>query len=172
MKVIDDFLSESAFEVTQQFFLGSDIPWYYNDTIAGDDKGIDAYQFVYTFFNVQKPFSCSCGNYSNFLQPILTKISPLYLLRAKANLRPRTKEHFRSNFHVDMNLGQTTAIYYLNSNNGSTVFKDSGDKVESVANRLIVFDGSIEHAGTSCTDDSRRVVLNINYIPSELDPLR
>ena len=71
-----------------------------------------------------------------------------------------------------MNLGQTTAIYYLNSNNGSTVFKDSGDKVESVANRLIVFDGSIEHAGTSCTDDSRRVVLNINYIPSELDPLR
>ena len=77
MVIIDDFLSESAFEVTQQFFLGTDIPWYFNDTIAGEDKGVDAYQFVHTFFNVQKPFNCNCDNSSEFLSSIGISLASL-----------------------------------------------------------------------------------------------
>ena len=171
LKIYDNFLSDADYKVVSSALTAHRFPWYFNNNIAGTNEGVDGYQFVHSFFNVSKVYDVDT-EYSNFINPIWNKLAPKYMLRAKANLRPRTKEHFRSNFHVDMNLGQTTAIYYLNSNNGSTVFKDSGDKVESVANRLIVFDGSIEHAGTSCTDDSRRVVLNINYIPSELDPLR
>ena len=70
-----------------------------------------------------------------------------------------------------MNLGQKTAIFYLNSNNGYTLFKDD-TRVFSQENRLCLFNGHIEHAGASCTNAKRRVVLNINYIPSDLDPLR
>ena len=61
-----------------------------------------------------------------------------------------------------------TGIFYLNSNNGSTVFK-SGEEVQSQANRLVLFDSQLEHSGTSCTDERRRVVLNINYVPTELN---
>ena len=70
-----------------------------------------------------------------------------------------------------MLLNQKTAIFYINSNNGYTVFKDNS-KVISRENRLCLFNGHIEHAGVSCTDARRRIVLNINYLPPSLDPLR
>ena len=37
-------------------------------------------------------------------------------------------------------------------------------KVDSVANRLITFDGSMEHASTDCTDEKTRVNINFNYL--------
>ena len=58
-----------------------------------------------------------------------------------------------------------TGIFYIGSNNGCTVFK-RGDKVETVANRLVLFDSQLSHAGTSCTDESVRIVLNLNYVPN------
>ena len=68
-----------------------------------------------------------------------------------------------------MDLNQQTAIFYLNTNNGYTKFQDNTiQDVNSVANRLITFDGSLQHAGCSCTDQNVRVVLNINYIPSKI----
>ena len=56
----------------------------------------------------------------------------------------------------------TTAIFYLNSNNGYTEFED-GTKVESVANRFVSFPSTLKHRGTSCTDENVRVVINFNY---------
>ena len=50
----------------------------------------------------------------------------------------------------------------MNTNNGYTIFED-GTKVESVANRLLTFHGNTKHAASSCSDQHRRVVLNINY---------
>jgi len=165
MKIIDDFLSPSDFKLTQHFFCNpnSDITWYFNDTIAGQ-QGLDQYQFVHTFFNLSKPFT---SNYSNFLQPFLTKLNAKYILRIKANLRPRTPQGVLSPYHTDMDLNQQTAIFYLNTNNGYTKFQDSTfDDVPSVANRLLTFYGGLKHCGCSCTDQNTRVVLNVNYIPS------
>ena len=56
----------------------------------------------------------------------------------------------------------TTSIFYVNSNNGYTVFED-GTKVESVANRFVSFPANMKHKGTSCTDEKIRVVINFNY---------
>ena len=173
MKVIDNFLPPETFKPIQDFFLSNLIPWHFNDSIAGVNEDLDNYQLVYNFFDIKNPFKDACPcKYSNLLRPILTKLSPKYLLRVKANLRPKTSHaQYRGNFHTDMNLGQKTAIFYLNSNNGYTLFKDD-TRVFSQENRLCLFNGHTEHAGTSCTNAKRRVVLNINYIPSELDPLR
>ena len=65
--------------------------------------------------------------------------------------------------HVDYNFDGTTCIYYLNTNNGYTLFED-GSKIESVANRLVLFDANIKHAGTSCTDALYRAVINFNFL--------
>ena len=55
-----------------------------------------------------------------------------------------------------------TAIYYVNSNDGYTLFED-GTKVESVGNRLVRFPTNIKHTGTTCTDANRRVLINFNW---------
>ena len=164
MKIIDNFLSTSDFEVIQQFLLSDNFTWNLSNTIANHKHGLDQYQFFHTFFDVANP---SLQNYSNFLSPLLNKLQPKYLLRIKANLRPRTTTGVLSPYHVDMSANQQTAIFYLNTNNGYTKFQDNTlQDVPSVANRLLTFNGSLKHCGASSTDSNYRIVLNINYIPS------
>ena len=167
MKIIDDFLSPSDFKLTQNFFTSDNFTWYLNNTIAQHKLGLDQFQFVHSFFDIRYP---SKSNYSNFLQPILTKLKPQYILRIKANLRPRTAQGVLSPYHTDMDLNQQTAIFYLNTNNGYTKFQDNDyPDVPSVANRLLTFYGGLKHCGSSCTDSNYRIVLNINYIPTTLN---
>ena len=164
MNITDDFLSPSEFDGIQQFFTGDSIHWFYNNSIANNKQGLDQYQFVHTFFDISKP---SLQNYSNFLTPLFSKLQAKYILRVKANLRPRTTQGVLSDYHTDMSLNQQTAIFYLNTNNGYTKFQDDTlQDVPSVANRLLTFDGSLKHCGASATDSNYRIVLNINYIPS------
>ena len=164
MKIIDNFLSQTDFEVVQQFLLGPNFTWHLNDSIAKHKHGLDQYQFCHVFFDVSKPY---LQNYSNFLTPLFNKLQARYILRVKANCRPRTSNAVLSDYHTDMDLNQQTAIFYLNTNNGYTKFQDNSlQDVNSVANRLLSFNGSLKHCGASCTDQNTRIVLNINYIPS------
>ena len=166
MKIIDDFLPQHDFEALKQYLFHESFIWYYNDCIATQKQGLDQFQFVYPFFDLAKP---SLNNWSPFLQPLLLKLKVKYIYRIKANCRPRSAQGVLSPFHKDLELNQQTAIFYLNTNNGYTKFKDDHyDDVPSVANRLLTFHGNLEHAGCSATDVNRRVVLNINYIPSRI----
>ena len=168
IKVYDKFLSEADFEVVSSFFLSSDIPWFFNNSIARGEEGLDGYQFVHSFCNVENPFSSDKSQYSKFITPIFNKLNPRYILRVKANLRPRTVEPFQSSWHTDTDIASKTCIFYINSNNGYTTFKDD-TRVYSLENRLLLFDSHIEHSGVSCTNEKKRIVLNINYIPSSAD---
>jgi len=164
MKIIDDFLSPSDFQIVRDYLFSDSFTWNLSNTIANKRQGLDQYQFFHTFFDVANP---SLQNYSNFLTPLLNKLQPKYLLRIKANLRPRTTTGVLSDYHVDMSSNQQTAIFYLNTNNGYTKFQDNTlQDVPSVANRLLTFYGGLKHCGASATDTNYRIVLNINYIPS------
>jgi len=44
---------------------------------------------------------------------------------------------------------------------------ESGERVGSLENRLVVFDSNIMHSGHSQTDTNIRVVLNLNYIENK-----
>ena len=63
MKVYDNFLRDKDFKLIQHLFMGNKLPWYYNDEIAKgqnhEDEGPDGYQFVHSFFNIAKPFTCN-----------------------------------------------------------------------------------------------------------------
>ena len=162
MKITDDFLSDSEFKSNQDYFTGHSIHWYYNNSITNNKQGLDQFQFVHTFYDIAKP---SLKSFSSFLYPFLTKLNAKYIFRIKANLRPRTTTAVLSDFHTDMSLNQQTGIFYINTNNGYTKFKDDST-VPSVANRFLSFSGDLEHCGASSTDTNSRIVLNINYIPS------
>ena len=89
------------------------------------------------------------------------------MLVMRANCTVAAQENYRSAFHVDINksayegIGKT-AIFYLNTNNGGTQFKN--EFVKSIANNIVVFNNKTEHAGVWCTDNKLRFVLNLNYL--------
>jgi hypothetical protein len=99
----------------------------------------------------------------HLLEPILLKLNPSAILRIKANLTPRADKIIQHGFHVDIShFKGKTAIYYINTTNGYTVF-ENGTKIESVENRMVIFDSTIKHTGTTCTDSRNRCVINFNY---------
>ena len=55
-----------------------------------------------------------------------------------------------------------TAIYYVNTNNGETIFKN-GKKEKSTENKMVIFSPNLEHAGTTHTDSLTRILINFNY---------
>ena len=86
-------------------------------------------------------------------------------MRAKFNLLQRTDTIIEHGFHTDIQNPSEeikTAIFYLNTNNGYTKFKN-GDIFESKENTLIMFDSQLEHCGTTCTDKKYRAVFNLNF---------
>ena len=84
------------------------------------------------------------------------------LIRLKANLYPQTNVLRIHGKHQDFSYKHTAAILYINSNDGYTEFED-GRCIESIENRLLVFDGSLMHNSTNCTNRKARINLSLNY---------
>ena len=160
MKVIDNFLPDEEFKSISDVLLGDNFPWYFNNIIVTGQKDKQFY-FGNTFFCSSPPWNGKCADF-NVVQPILSHLKVKTLYRVKANCHPRTLFHRRSLYHVDYQWPCSTAIFYVNTNNGWTEFKKGG-KVKSVANRIVIFDSKLEHRGVSCTDQQTRVVINFNY---------
>jgi hypothetical protein len=165
MKIEDDFLEQEEFDKIQEVLMGTYFPWFYNDYIDGVNQ-TNKFQFIHYFY---KNYT-STSSTIEIINPILNKIYPVSLRRIKANLLTRTSNIIENLFHVDniVDLSEeklkqlTTSIFYINTNNGYTIFED-GTKVESVANRLLTFPTNMKHTGTSCTDEKTRIVINFNY---------
>ena len=64
--------------------------------------------------------------------------------------------------HIDYDASHLGAIYSINTCNGYTRIGDT--KVDSVANRIVFFDPSQKHASTTCTDQRRRLNINLKLI--------
>ena len=163
-EVIDNFLEKEDFENIKKIMLDVNFPWHYtNGVVLKEENEIkDQFQFMHILYYNNLPTS----QYFDILSPFLLKINPISLIKVKANLNTRSEFLFEHGYHTDFNdapSNQRTAVFYLNTNNGYTLFED-GTKVESVENRFVSFETSIKHTGSTCTDKNRRVVLNFNYI--------
>ena len=174
--VYDNFLSERHTKRLQGVMHGKSplglggnrhvdgFQWYQSDGIVSEDD-VDKFQFIHPFYVDPVNPSPAFG----MITSVLMLLKPLTILKIRAKLLARTHEIEESDFHVDImgtteeKLSQmTTAIYYVNTNNGYTEFED-GTKVESVENRMVIFPSNIKHRGASCTDEKVRMVINFNY---------
>jgi hypothetical protein len=164
LKVEDNFLSVEDFSQVESIFIDNfDFPWYMNDKIlASAKKSVDDYkvQLTHTFFRENTGIQ---SNFFQYLTPLIDAIKPSVLLRVKANLGTKTPTHIEGGYHTDFDFSCRTAVFYINNNNGFTLFED-GNKVESKANRFVSFNSNQRHTGVSQTDTNVRYVLNINYI--------
>ena len=168
MEVIDNFLDKHTFDLFQKFILGSQMVWHWNEYIIVDDEKFkgnpNQYQFAYTFYDMSPIQGNTHNNLYPLIEPFVLKLKPNFLRRIKTNLTTRTLFHQIGGYHTDFAYSPPakTAVYYVNTNNGYTIVKGYG-KVESVENRMVIFDSDILHTGVSCTDEKRRIVVNFNY---------
>ena len=100
----------------------------------------------------------------SFISYYYVSTSSKTIIRIKANLTTVTPKPIQSDWHIDHDFQGTTAIFYLNTNNGHTVFKDYDQKVQSVANRVLIFPTDLYHAGVSSTNTKARYLINLNYL--------
>ena len=105
---------------------------------------------------------CICSPfYKDIVIPFIDKLKIKKLLRSKLNLYPKTHKQIIHGFHTDSRDKHNVVLFYFNTNNGQTLFKNK--KINSKENKAVIFDGSLEHSSTTCTDQNYRITLNINY---------
>tara|TARA_B100001113_G_scaffold173124_1_gene141766 strand:+ start:115 stop:669 length:555 start_codon:yes stop_codon:yes gene_type:complete len=175
IKIYDDFLTKEQYLPLYQYFIdtrtgfnGESVPWYWVDGVVTMDDG--RIQFVSVGYAANNIVNRTMFH---VLTPILEKLEVMCLYRIKANLG--LPESLQSISHEDTlhtddwrcdppnTCSMTTGIYYVNSNNGYTLFED-GTKVESVANRMVTFPCTMRHGGIPHNDSNKgRIVVNFNW---------
>lgn len=159
VEIIDNFLEEDDFNLIKNIFLGETINWFYSKNIQQDIKETEfGHNFLCHMIYRNDQIT---SQHFQMLQPVLEKLNPKALIRIKANMYLNQGKYIIHRSHQDFPFEHKTALYYLNTNNGHTIIGDK--KIESVANRVILFDGSVEHSSTNCTDANRRLNINFNY---------
>jgi hypothetical protein len=168
VEIYDNYLPDLEFKRIQTQLFDKHFPWYLGqvlDPTQGDAENITKkynFQMVHLFYKDFAPKS----SWLEILVPLVTKLSPRALVQIKANLTFKTTEIVEHGYHTDFpnSKPHTTGVYYINNTDGYTKFSN-GKVVESVENRLVLFDSRISHTGTTCTDADARCVLNLNFIP-------
>lgn len=155
IKIIDNFLDKKYFTELSNTILGPMFPWFFQNGVVSPYDGHS--QFIHIFYTDYEPKT----KYFGMIYPIFELLGASSIIRSKANLLVKTENIIQHDFHADHH-NCITSILYLNTNNGKTIF-ENGMEIESVSNRLIVFDSNQKHTGTTCTDENNRVVINFNY---------
>ena len=157
MKIYKNFLPKELFETLKDNIMGDYFPWYFNSGV--NNLQDEHFQFTFNFIKDHK-WEC-WGTWKETMIPVLRQIKYNQMRRIKANLVTKTNEIIEHGYHTDYDTG-TTGILYINNCNGYTKFKN-GEKVFSEENKYVEFSSNLEHTGSSCTDEKRRVVINFNY---------
>ena len=168
--ILDNVLPKNEFNKIQRAVTaGQSHHWSYTDLLgipAGVEvKGTTSYDK--DLFMMSSMIFDRGQIYIPELYSSLIKIfSPLLQLRAlsriKCNLYPATHKIQDHAFHVDYPFTNKGAIYYLNTCDGYTKMRDE-TKIDSVENRLFLFDSSTPHCSSTCTDQKARFNINLNY---------
>jgi hypothetical protein len=161
MEIYDNFLEEDYLYGMCEYILHPKFQqWAYCPKVADGKEGIvnNNYYFIHRLYEGNKPTSNEFG----MIAGILEKLKCNALIRARILLYTNVGEFVKHGFHIDYEFNHKAALLYLNTCNGYTGFEDDV-KVESVENRMVIFDGSTPHHSTTCTDTQSRYVLSINY---------
>ncbi len=167
MKIQDNFLPQEQHEHIRKNMMSAEFPWFYNSSVLygvdHDDDISDRGQFTHAFLVSDKETSRKkLSHQFDLIKSLLDNLKGSEIFRIKSNLQLRTESIEKTGWHDDGFGDCTTAIYYINSNDGVTEFED-GSLVHSVANRLVTFNGTMKHRGSTHTNTKTRVLINLNY---------
>jgi len=181
----DNFLPAEQFAELKANICSPPFDWHWTPIIAYDNEETYLAQpspgfFIHIVHENNMPFD---PKYYNLFASILNHLNPEYaqnqdqpgtaaviIGRIRCNLNHRLPEPYKYMYHSDLECLEdrvaaewTTSILYINTNNGYTEL-ETGEKIESVENRLVSFPANIEHRGVTQTDEQTRIVVNFNYL--------
>jgi hypothetical protein len=172
MEIVDNFLPQDEFDVIEKVIMGKNFAWYHQDEVAYEYEAKEDSTFYssHLIYVDDKPVHPSS---LELVWPILKRLGSWNnnyklrtLVRIKINSYPNQNKFIEHNWHEDFepgNLPYKACLLSLNTCDGYTKFKD-GTKIESVANKAILFDPCISHHSTNTTNQTRRINININYL--------
>ena len=161
-EVIDNFLDKEYFDTIKNTLTSLDINWFYRDNMTSDDEHGMCY-FTHNFFlnnHVYSPFF-------NLLNSFLVKLKASSLIEVRSNMTICKKDTYESSWHIDNTYQNSkTAILYLTTCNAKTMMRVEKEiiEIDSIENRVLIFDTAISHKMISATDVKRRIILNLNYL--------
>ena len=159
MKVIYSVLKKEEHENIENKFISNNFPWFYSAHQSSTDN--NSYLFHHFYSNNQ-----ITSNFYYLILPIIEIIKPVSLINIRANLVINRNKVIKSAYHYDKfnnnALDHQTLIYYVNTNNGYTEFENK-NKVNCIANSMIIFKANNKHRGCSQTDSDYKSVININF---------
>ena len=157
IKIIDNFLPEEEFKSIQSLMMGGEFNWFYSEGRSYSDD--ESYQMLHVFYD---PENGKNSRYIDIWNTFMNRVEAKKCRRIKANLIFRTSEPEPSLYHTDFE-DMKTATFYINTNDGYTEF-ENGVRVNSVANRVCIFNSNLNHRGVTHTEgDQQRIVVNFNY---------
>ena len=168
VQIYNNFLDQEVFLEIKKFIMSPRCQWRYVNYIAhkdGRDNDKDGY-FVHSFKDCHpQTFEDRYPESPHFplIAKILDKIKYQNILRIRSSLYPRRDVQKPDPFHIDYNFPHKVCIFYVNTNNGYTMF-ENGEKIPSVENQLATFDGNEKHCSVVQTDTSARYIVNINIL--------
>jgi hypothetical protein len=166
-QIINNFLPREELLAIKTAIFSEQFPWslqdkvYFEKTTCEDRFNC---QFVHMFYhspNITSP-------QIKIINPIIKRLQHQLFIRAKANITTAAENIQVYGHHIDIpealaNISKT-AIFYLNTNDGYTIFEKDGEKIDSLENRMLIFDSTERHSGTNCTNQKYRAVINFNFI--------
>ena len=165
-QVHDDWMPIDEFNKLVDFILGWNFPWYHMENVALPNT--DEYDVTYNhYFTHNLVLTDQDEDMVSYLYEPIWKyfqkgFPNINIIRMKVNCFPATSQVYEHLTHTDYDYPHKGALLCLNTCNGYTKMED-GTKIESVANRNVIFDGSTPHNSTNCTNEKARFVLAVNY---------
>jgi len=159
-KIIDNFLEKENFQFLQKVLFSEDTPWFYKDAFTIPRKNTEHAFYNHCIYSLKQPQS----KLFDYMNVFIEKLKIVAIDEIRVNSMYVQKDHYESEWHIDRPFKCKTGIFYLNTCNGYTLLKTNSEtKIDSLENRMLIFDSQIEHKGVSQTDTRRRMVINFNY---------
>ena len=173
VRVKDNFLSDRDFWFLKDLFFNEQTIYYPTWKIAdlsevSHPDNFDDWFLTHPIYDDTRILSTAFDDVNEKLVgPIraMENTDFAILARLKVNFYPHTHEVNEHLAHTDASHTRRWrgGIYCLNTCDGYTGFAD-GTKVDSVENRLILFDSLEPHYSTSTSHAQARLNININYV--------
>jgi len=173
--VMDDFLPPEEFEAIRSLVcnenedvsFGFFLHKFVSSSTELDDQSLSNNYWnwygTHMLYDDNQPTSSRCGIFYNLIVKKFYDMEIISaLIRIKANFYPWTETIREHLFHADYPYKNNGALFSINTCDGYTEFED-GTKIDSVANRMMLFNPSIPHRSTTTTNAFGRFNINFNF---------